>query len=108
MKELCFTPALELARLLRARKVSATEVVRAFIERIERVNPKLNAIVTFLPEQALAAAKKADRQKKRPLFAGLPIAYKDLMPTKGIRTTFGSLVYRDNVPEQDGALVERL
>jgi amidase len=106
--ELCFSPALQLARLLRARKVSATEVVKAFIERIERVNPKLNAIVTFLPEQALAAAKKADRQKKRPLFAGLPIAYKDLMPTKGIRTTFGSLVYRDNVPDQDGALVERL
>ena len=59
MSELCFKPARELARLIAARKISAVEVVRAFIARIERVNPRLNAIVTFLPEQALAAAKKS-------------------------------------------------
>ena len=105
MSELCFTPARKLARMIRARKVSATEVVKAFIAQIERVNPKVNAIVTFTPELALKAAKKADRSSR---FAGLPIAYKDLMPTKGIRTTFGSLIFEKNVPAEDGALVERL
>jgi amidase len=111
--ELCFTPARKLAQLLRSRKISATEVVKAFIAQIERVNPKVNAIVTFLPELALAAARKFDRNPKsgnsrpKPL-AGLPIAYKDLVPTKGIRTTQGSLIYRDHVPDQDHVIVERL
>ncbi|HEY7238590.1 MAG TPA: amidase [Burkholderiales bacterium] len=107
--ELCFTPARELARLLKAKKLSATEVMRAFIARVERVNPKLNAIVTFLPEQALKAAKALDRAKtpKGPL-AGLPIAYKDNVQTKGIRTTFGSPIYKEHVPAEDHLIVERL
>jgi amidase len=104
-QDLCFTPARKLAQLIQARKLSATEVVKAFIAQIERLNPQLNAIVTFTPELALKAAKKADRKTR---YAGLPIAYKDLMPTRGIRTTFGSLVYKDNVPEENGALVDRL
>jgi len=104
-----FAPARQLARLLHARKISATEVMRAFIAQIERVNPKVNAIVTFLPEQALKEAKALDRRKgKRPPLAGLPIAYKDLVATKGIRTTMGSLVYKDSVPKEDALLVERL
>jgi amidase len=105
MMELCFTPARKLAQMLRARKVSATEVVKAFIAQIERVNPKVNAIVTFVPELALKRAKAIDRST---MFAGLPIAYKDLMPTKGIRTTFGSLVFEKNVPTENHAVVERL
>ena len=103
--ELCFTPASQLARLIKARKLSATEVVKAFIAQIERVNPQVNAIVTFVPELALKAAKNADRKSR---YAGLPIAYKDLMPTKGIRTTFGSLVFDKNVPSENGAIVEKL
>jgi amidase len=107
--DLCFTPARELALMLRKRKLSATELMRAFVARIERVNPKLNAIVTFLPEQALKAAKALDRKKtlEGPL-AGLPIAYKDLVPTKGVLTTFGSLVYENHVPQEDHVIVERL
>jgi len=111
--ELCFTPARKLAQLLRSRKISATELLQAFIAQIERVNPKVNAIVTFLPELALAAARKFDRNpksgnsKSKPL-AGLPVAYKDLVPTKGIRTTQGSLIYRDHVPDEDHVIVERL
>jgi amidase len=95
--------------MLRARKVSASELMQAFIAQIERVNPKVNAIVTFLPEQALKAAKALERRKTfdRPL-AGLPIAYKDLVPTKGVRTTWGSLIYRDHVPTQNHLIVERL
>ena len=111
MKELCFTPARKLAQLIRGRKLSATEVMQAFIAQIERVNPEVNAIVTFLPELALSAAKKFDRNFKSnasKFLAGLPIAYKDNVPTRGIRTTFGSLVYRDNVPKEDHLLVERL
>jgi amidase len=111
MTDLCFTPARKLAQLIRARKLSATEVMRAFIAQIERVNPKVNAIVTFLPDAALSAAKKFDRNFKanrtKPL-AGLPIAYKDNVPTKGIRTTSGSPIYKDNVPAQDHLIVERL
>jgi len=107
--ELCFTPARRLALLLKRRKISAAELMRAFIARIERVNPKLNAIVTFLPEQALKAAKALDRTKslKGPL-AGLPIAYKDNVQTRGVRTTFGSPIYKDYVPKEDHLIVERL
>jgi amidase len=108
VKDLVFQSALSLARLLRGRKVSATEVVQAFIAQIERVNPRINAIVTFLPEQALAAARQVDRRKSRGPLAGLPIAYKDLVPTKGIRTTYGSKVYENNIPAEDHLLVERL
>jgi amidase len=107
--DLCFTPARQLARLIRARKVSATEVMQAFIAQIERVNPKVNAIVTFLPEKALAQAKKLERKGASPgPLAGLPIAYKDLVPTKGVRTTFGSPIYESNLPTQDHLIVERL
>jgi len=98
----------KLAQLIRARKLSATEVMQAFIAQIERMNPRVNAIVTFLPEQALKAAKAMDRQKQKPVLAGLPIAYKDNVPTKGIRTTSGSPIYKDNIPAQDHIIVERL
>lgn len=109
-----FLPARRLAALIRTRKLSATEVMRAFIAQVERVNPKVNAIVTFLPEQALKAAKALDRRRAKgrgaalPPLAGLPIAYKDNVPTRGIRTTSGSPVYRDNVPKENHVIVDRL
>ena len=107
--DVCFTPARSLARLIAARKISASEVVRAFIAQIERVNPKVNAIVTFLPEDALKAAKTFDRKKPKNLpFGGLPIAIKDVIATKGVRTTWGSLVYKDHVPTEDHIMAERL
>ncbi len=107
--DLCFASARKLARLIRTRKLSAAEVMRAFIAQIERVNPRVNAIVTFLPEEALKQAKALDRTQASPgSLAGLPIAYKDLLSTKGVRTTFGSLVYKDNVPAEDALIVARL
>jgi len=113
--EIVFLPAKKLARLIRTRKLTATEVMRAHIDQIERVNPLVNAIVTFVPELALKAAKALDARIARskgdvnlPPLAGLPIAYKDLVPTKGIRTTWGSMIHRDHVPATDHALVERL
>jgi amidase len=107
--EICFTPARTLARLIRAGKLSATEVVQAFIAQIERVNPKVNAVVTFLPEQALQQARAFDKRKPKNLpLGGLPIAIKDVIATKGVRTTWGSLVYKDHVPTEDHLLAERL
>ena len=109
MKDLASQSAVALARLLKTRKVSATEVVRAFIARIEALNPKLNAIVTFVPERALAAAKAMDRKREKPgPLYGLPIAYKDLVPTRGVRTTFGSLVFEKEIPRENHLIVDRL
>jgi len=109
LDEICFKPARTLARLIRARKLSATEVVRAFIAQIERVNPKVNAIVTFLPEESLQQPKAFDKNIPNNLpFGGLPIAIKDVIATKGVRTTWGSLVYKDHVPAEDHIMAERL
>jgi amidase len=82
------------------------------LTQIERVNPKVNAIVTLVPELAAAAAAKADEMQARgetlgPLH-GLPVAHKDLLDTRGIRTTFGSPLYKDNVPTEDDIVVERM
>jgi amidase len=110
--DICQLSAVELARLIRARDLSAREVVAAHLARIDAVNPTVNAIVTLVAEQALAHARLADDRFARgedvgPLH-GLPIAHKDLQPTSGIRTTFGSPIYRDYVPAEDSLLVERL
>ena len=108
----CFTSAVEMARLIRAKKLSAREALAAHLTQIERVNPKVNAIVTLVPELASAAAAKADEMQARgevlgPLH-GLPVAHKDLLDTRGIRTTFGSPLYKDNVPTEDDLVVERM
>lgn len=110
--EICFLTATELSRRIHARDLSAKEVMEAHLAQIERVNPKVNAIVTLLPERAMEQASAADKSLVRgrelgPLH-GLPIAHKDLIPTRGIRTTFGSLAFKDFVPEEDGLIVKRL
>ena len=110
--DLCFLPATELAHRIRTKAVSCREVMAAHLAQIEQVNPKVNAIVTLLPERALEHARQADEAIARgdeigPLH-GLPIAHKDLVLTKGIRTTFGSPIFKDFVPDQDEIIVERL
>ena len=110
--ELCFTTAVELARRIARREVSVTEVVRAHLAQIDRVNPKVNAIVTLTAERALEEARARDAALARgetpgPLF-GLPVVHKDLVPTRGIRTTYGSPIYRDHGPDEDALIVERL
>lgn len=104
--------AVELAALIRRRAVSAVEVMEAHLERIAAVNPRLNAIVTLVADSARRGAEAADRalaagDPAGPLH-GLPVAHKDLVPTKGIRTTFGSRIYASFVPRVDGLLVSRL
>jgi amidase len=110
--DLCFLTATELAHHIRTTAISCREVMEAHLAQIERVNPKVNAIVTLLPERALEHARRADESLARgdeigPLH-GLPIAHKDLVWTKGIRTTFGSPIFADFVPDQDEIIVERL
>ncbi len=111
-QELCFLGAVELARLIRRKQVSAREVLRAHLQQIERLNPRLNAIVTLVPEpQLMAQAEAADQAIVRgeawgPLH-GIPLAVKDSFPTQGIRTTSGSVLYQDYVPDLDCLVVER-
>src|SRR5215204_115917 len=110
--EICFLTATELVRLVRAKELSAREVMEAHLSQIERVNPEVNAIVTITAEQAMDRARAADdalaRGEEVGLLCGLPVAHKDLFPTEGVRTTFGSLVYKDFVPDHDALIVERL
>jgi amidase len=110
--ELCFLTAVELAQRIRTRDLSCVEVMEAHLRQIERVNPQVNAIVTLAPEQALARARAADAALRRsdavgPLH-GLPVAHKDLVQTKGMRTTFGSPIYADFVPDVDDLIVTRI
>ena len=110
--EIVFAPARDLVRRIVGRELGAEELMTRFLARIEEVNPTVNAIVTLLPETALEGARAADAALARgeppgPLH-GLPIAVKDLSLTRGIRTTFGSPLYRDFVPEEDELYVERL
>src|SRR5512141_121953 len=110
--DLCFLPATELVALLRSKRVSAREVMQAHLAQIERVNPKVNAIVTLVADRAMADAAKADESLAHgrllgPLH-GLPVAHKDLVDTAGIRTTRGSPFYRDFVPTNDALIVTRM
>jgi amidase len=110
--DICFLTATEMARRLRAKELSAREVAAAHLRQIERVNPRVNAVVTLVAEQARVAAREADDRLARgeaigPLH-GLPVAHKDLQDTAGIRTTYGSPIYRDHVPDRDSLTVERL
>jgi amidase len=106
-----FLEATEQAALVAAGQLSAVEVVQAHLDQIERLNPTVNAICTLVAEPALAAAKAADARQASgarcgPLH-GLPVGIKDLTDTKGIRTTQGSPIYADHVPEADALVVTR-
>jgi amidase len=110
--DLCFMSAVELAALIRKKKLSAREVLAAYLQQIERVNPKVNAIVTLIAEQAKESALKADEAQAKGAslgaLHGLPIAHKDLLETAGIRTTYGSPLFKDNIPTVDAIPVERI
>jgi amidase len=110
--ELCDLTAIDLAARIRRKQVSAREVMDAHLDRIARVNPRINAVVTLVADRARADAARADELQARggtlgPLH-GLPVAHKDLVPTAGIRTTYGSPMFRDNVPAADALIVRRI
>ncbi|UCG07631.1 MAG: hypothetical protein JSV83_02985 [Desulfobacterales bacterium] len=111
-QEICFLSAEELVKRIRSKDLSAVEVMEAHLAQIERINPIVNAIVTFLPQQAMSQARAADealaKGKQLGALHGLPVAHKDLVFTRGIRTTLGSPIFRDFVPQEDALIVERL
>ena len=110
--ELCFIPATELARLIRARQISPVELTRAVLERVERLNPIVNAFCTVTADAALAAAREAEQAAMKgalrgPLH-GIPFSIKDLHLTKGVRTMSGSFIFERRVPDVDPPVVRRL
>ncbi|GGC89796.1 amidase [Chelatococcus reniformis] len=110
--ELLFTPATRMAALIRRKQLSPVDYVDAVLAAIERLQPALNCFVTVMAEEARAAAIEAEQAviAGRPLgpLHGVPVSIKDLIPTRGVRTTFGSVAFADNVPDRDDVLVTRL
>jgi len=111
-KEICFFTLHELSEHLRKRSLSPVEVIRAHLERCERLNPSLNAFVTLAPEKAVASAEQAEREMATGNYLGplhgIPVGLKDIFDTAGIRTTHGSSFYRDHIPAEDAAAVKLL
>ncbi|HEV3348851.1 MAG TPA: amidase family protein [Methylomirabilota bacterium] len=104
--------ALTLARLIRDKQVSPVAVVEAVLARIEALQPTVNAFITVTAEEARAAARRAEAavmagERLGPLH-GVPFSVKDLLPTRGVRTTMGSLIFADQVPAEDAVPVRRL
>ena len=110
--DLCFTPATELRRLIDSRDISPVELTRNLLDRVERLNPTLNAFLTVSADLALEQAKAAEARAVRGALLspldGIAYSIKDLEPTAGVRTTYGSKWFEHNVPAEDGAVAGRL
>jgi len=109
--DLAYTPALELARRIRARELSPVELVELYLRRIERYDPLLNSFITVAADQALAAARLAEKrigEPDLPPFHGVPVSIKDLIDTAGIRTTYATAAWKERVPKTDAAVVTKL
>ena len=110
--EICRMDAVSLAKQIRTKKLSPVEVVDAVLDRIAKLDPILHAFSTLVPDQAREAAKQTEKAimagDEIGSLAGVPIGMKDLFFVKGVRTTFGSYVYKDFVPDEDDVAVERL
>ncbi|HLW90935.1 MAG TPA: amidase [Roseiarcus sp.] len=109
---LAYTPASDLAAMIGRREVSPVDIIRGTLDRIARAEPILNAFITVAADQAMAAGRAAERavmnnEALGPLH-GVPFSVKDLVPTAGLRTTFGSLIFKDHIPDRDAVAVERL
>ncbi len=109
MTDLTALDAEALSRAIAAREISCVEVMAAFLDRIDRLNPAVNAIVSLRPRaELLAEAKAADASPASQPLHGLPFAIKDLVETAGLRTTHGSPIFRDNLPVADDLLAARI
>ena len=110
--ELCYTSAVDLGALIRARRLSPVELCEAVLARVERLNPRLSAFLTVTADRARAAARAAEMRAGRDALLGpldgIPYSLKDLEPTAGIRTTFGSRWFAKHVPAEDSLLAARL
>jgi len=112
VSDLTLAPAVELLPLYRARTISPLEVMQATLARIDAVNPRVNAMVTLARDAALRDARRATAALHRgatlPPLHGLPVGIKDVTPTRGLRTTYGSTLFADHVPDEDALVVQRL
>src|SRR6266705_4324340 len=110
--ELCFLSAAELRARVVGKDVSPVKITFAVLERAERLQPGLNCFITLCGDEAMAEAKKAEREVMAGgplgLLQGIPYTVKDLVNTRGVRTTFGAVPYKDNVPDHDAVAVARM
>jgi len=111
-EDICFLPAYEMAEKIKSQELTSQEITEVIIERIEKINPIINAYCTPTLDLAREMAKKADEAvksgEKLGVLNGIPLSIKDLTETKGIRTTYGSLLYEDYIPSEDDIEVKRL
>ena len=111
-EDFSYAAAADLSALIRSRQLSPVELVRGTLDRVERARSVLNAFITVCAEEALAAARNAESAVTRGEFLGplhgIPFSVKDLVNTKGVRTTYGSQIFADHVPTVDAASVARL
>ena len=110
--QLPFLSATELGSLIKSQEVSPVEATEAYLERIPRIDGKLNSYITVTTDRALADAKKAEQEivsgKYRGPMHGVPIAVKDQVNTKGILTTGGSTILKNFVPDEDATVISNL
>ena len=111
-EDLAFYPVTELAQLIKSRKITSTELTQLYIERLKKYGPRLECVITLTEELALAQAKRADKEiasghYRGPLH-GIPWGAKDLLSTKGIKTTWGAMPYKDRIIDIDATVVKRL
>ncbi|HSD84159.1 MAG TPA: amidase, partial [Anaerolineae bacterium] len=112
IEEIAFWPISQLAELLRTKQISAVELTKLYLDRLQRYDPNLKCVITFTDDLALKQARRADREiargEYRGLLHGIPYGAKDLLATRGIRTTWGAEPYRDQVPDVNAAVIDRL
>src|SRR5947209_19337203 len=110
--DMTFLTISQVSELVRTRKISPVEITRAVLERIDKLNPVLNAYITVTADLAMKSAQEAASEIQhnhcRGPPHGVPIAVKDLFDTGGVRTTAGSALFKDRVPEQDAEVIRRL
>jgi aspartyl-tRNA(Asn)/glutamyl-tRNA(Gln) amidotransferase subunit A len=111
-EEICYLGAGELSRLIQKREISPVEIVKAHLNRIESLEPILNSFITLLADQAMEAARQAEKEiqagRYRGPLHGIPLGLKDLFYTRGIRTTSGSKIFDTFIPNVDGTVVTKL
>lgn len=112
VEDFVFSSAVVAARAIRRGEISSLELTELMFKRIDSINPRINAVVTLMREEALARAKEADAAGAKGTFFGplhgVPITVKDAFDVRGVRTTFGNLAFKDHIPTRDSAAVERL
>jgi hypothetical protein len=112
VEDLAFYPVTELAQLIKSRKITSTELTKIYLERLKKFGPRLECVITLTEELALAQAKRADEEiasgRYRGPLHGIPWGAKDLLSTRGIKTTWGATPYKDQILDVDATVVERL